>query len=595
MRVEITKEVSSIPSSRRLSISGKQWLIRDADERQRDELVSGLGVSPIIGHLLLNRGMGSLESARRFLAPDLHDLHEPDLLPDIGKAVERIRKALATPEKILIYGDYDADGVTATALLIQLFRMLGAEPLHYIPNRVEEGYGVHVEAIEAASSNGVGLIVTVDCGISAVAEVERARELGIDVVITDHHEPSGTVPRACAVVNPKLTGCLYPYRDLSGVGVAFKLAWAMAQTFSPGKRVEPEFRQFLLDAMGLVALGTVADVVPLTGENRVFAAYGLHALRQSSSPGLGALMREARIDGKLLAPEDVSFKLGPRLNAAGRLADAGLCVELLTCDSTERAEAIAQELERKNRERQRIQADILSSARERLASVNDWDERRAIVLADEGWHAGVVGVVAAKLAEEFNRPTVLLVLTGDVARGSARSVPAFNLFAAVEACQASLLSYGGHSQAAGLKVARNRVDEFTELFEEEARRQLCDWEPCGTLEIDAEVGLGGVGTSLVREVARLAPFGQGNRSPVLVCSDVTVAGRPRLMGAQGQHVAFYVRQGGTSLRAVAFGMGELYEELSAGDVVCDVAFEPRINGYRGVEEVELRVCDVRLR
>jgi len=569
-------------------------VFRDCDERQRDELVAALGISPIAAHLLLNRGVDSPTAVRHFLAPDLSHLHDPGLLPEIDKAVERIREAIARRERILIYGDYDADGVTATSLLLQFLRGLGVEPLRHIPNRVEEGYGVHAEAIEGAAADGVQLIVTVDCGTTAVAEVERARELGMDVIVTDHHEPSHTVPRACAVVNAKLTGSLYPYRDLAGVGVAFKVVWALAQTFSPGKRVTAEFRRFLLDAMGLVALGTVADVVPLTGENRVLASYGLEALRRSTSPGIAALVRQAGIEGRRLRPDDVSFRLGPRLNAAGRLAEAELCVELLTSDSSARAATIARQLEQKNRERQRIQAGILRTARERLADVDDWEERRAIVLADEDWHAGVVGVVAAKIAEEFNRPTVLFSLDGELARGSARSVPAFNVFEAIEACGDALLSYGGHSQAAGLRLARECLEDFCELFEREARRRLADWEPCGTMEIDTEVALGAVGRPLIRDLERLAPYGQGNRAPVLACSGVVVAGRPQRMGRQGQHMAFYARQGDKSLRAVGFSMGGLYEAIAAGDVTCDIAFTPRINAFRGLEEVELELRDVRL-
>ena len=587
--------MASHASTGELSATGKRWVLCDCDERRRDELVAALGVSPIVAHLLLNRGVDSTAAARQFLAPDLKDLHEPSLLPDIEKAVERIRRAIGDREKILIYGDYDADGVTATSLLIGLFGQLGVEPAHYIPHRVDEGYGLHAEAIEAAAADGVRLIVTVDCGINAVAEVERARELGVDVVVTDHHEPGRSVPRACAVVNPKLTGCLYPFRGLAGVGVAFKLAWAVGQTFSPAKRVTADFRRFLLDAMGLVALGTVADVVPLTGENRVFATYGLHALRRSTNPGIVALIRQAGVEGKALTPRDVSFKLAPRLNAAGRLGAADVCVELLTTDCPERAAAIAAELDKRNRERQRVQAGILASARERLAEVADWAERRSIVLADAEWHAGVLGVVASKLAEEFHRPTILLSVDGDVARGSARSVAAVNIFEAVEACEKMLLSYGGHSGAAGVRLPLDRLDEFREHFERQVQAQFDGREPCEVVAVEAEVGLGAVGHGLVAELDRLAPYGQGNAAPVLACSDVSVAGQPQLMGRQGQHVSFYVRQGEVSLRVIGFGMGDVYEALSAGGAVCDVAFTPRVNTFRGMEEIELELCDLRFR
>jgi len=580
--------------ARQLSLTDKRWVFRDCDERQRDRLVEELGVSPLTAHLLVNRGVREPEAARGFLAPDLNGLYDPGLLPDMDRAVARLRKAIGAGERILVYGDYDADGVTSISLLIEFLRLFGIEVPHYIPHRVEEGYGLHAEAVEAAAAQGVKLIVTVDCGTSGAAEVELARKLGVDVIITDHHEPPHTVPRACAVVNPKLTGSLYPFRDLSGVGVAFKLAWALAQSFSPGKRVSDEFRRFLLDAIGLVAIGTVADVVPLLGENRIFAIYGLHALRRSASPGIAALVRQACVGDKPLTPRDISFGIGPRLNAAGRLAQAGLCVELLTSNSPERAAEIARELDSKNRERQRIQNSILSDARRRLEG-HGLEGRRTIVLADEGWHAGVVGIVAAKLAEEFCRPTVLLSLDGDVARGSARSVPHLNLFEAVGACEEALLSYGGHSQAAGLRVLRGNLERFRELFEAEVSRCLDGWVPCGVLEIDAEVLLPAVTHDLVRDLERLAPHGEGNEPPVLACSEVRVAGQPQLMGSQANHISFYVEQGGHSLRAVGFHMGHLYPLLATGDVVCDIAFTPKINDFRGLSEVELDLCDLRLR
>lgn len=579
---------------RQLSLTDRQWVFRDCDEVRRDHLARSLGLSPLMARLLVSRGVCEPEAARSFLAPDLSGLHDPALLPDMDRAVARLRKAIGAGEPILIYGDYDADGVTSISLLRQFLRLFGIEIPHYIPHRVEEGYGLHAEAVEAAAANGVKLIVTVDCGTSAAAEVELARKRGVDVIITDHHEPPHAVPRACAVVNPKLTGSLYPFRDLSGVGVAFKLAWAVAQSFSPGKRVSDEFRRFLLDAIGLVAIGTVADVVPLVGENRIFAIYGLHALRRSASPGIAALVRQACVGNKPLTPRDISFGIGPRLNAVGRLAQADLCVELLTSDSPARADAIARELDSKNRERQRIQNAILSDARRRLEG-DTLEGRRTIVLADEAWHAGVVGIVAAKLAEEFSRPTVLLALDGDIARGSARSVPHLNLFEAVGACEEALLSYGGHSQAAGLRVLRENLERFRELFEAEVSRCLDGWEPCGLLEVDAEVPLPAVTHDLVHDLERLAPHGAGNEPPVLACSEVTVAGQPQLLGSQGNHISFYAQQGGHSLRAVGFRMGHFYPLLATGDVVCDIAFTPKINDFRGYAEVELELCDLRLR
>lgn len=577
-----------------LSLTGKRWEFRDCDEGLRDRLAAELGCSPIVARMLATRGLTDARQARDFLAPDLSQLHDPGLLPDIEKAVERIRAAMGAGERVLVYGDFDADGVTATALLLRFFRLIGIEARHYIPSRIEEGYGLNLDAVEAAAKDGIRLIVTVDCGVTADTEVELASEYGMDVVVTDHHEPGEVVPKACAVVNPKLTGSLYPFRELAGVGVAFKLAWAIAQSFSPGKRVTPEFRTFLLDAMGLVAIGTVADVVPLVGENRVLATFGLHALRESTDPGINALVEQSGIAGKAIQPSDVAFRLGPRLNAAGRMAHADMCIELFTSESLADAEAIARELERKNRERQRVQADILRDARDMLAGEKAMADRRSIVLAREDWHQGVVGIVASKLVEEWHRPTILLGIRNGVARGSARSVPGFNIFKAIGTCSELLLTYGGHEGAAGLSLSADRLDEFRERFEHEASQRLHAIEPSGLLEIDTEVALAAVDHSLVRELERLAPFGHGNRAPLLACSGVAVAGQPRLLGRQGQHISFYVRQGEMSLRAIGFGLGKIYENMTQGDVVCDIAFHAKINDYRGLDEVELELQDIRL-
>jgi single-stranded-DNA-specific exonuclease len=586
--------VASGSGTQNVSLTGKRWITRGCDDAARDRLAGALGCSALVARLLVNRGLGEPKTARDFLAPDLHQLHDPSLLPDVDRAVERLRTALSERERVLVYGDFDADGVTSTALLLRFFRLIGLEARHYIPCRIEEGYGLNTEAIEAAAAGGVGLIVTVDCGVGAAEEVERARELGMDVIVTDHHEPGHHVARAAAVVNPKLTGSLYPFRELAGVGVAFKLAWAVAQSFSPGKRVTPEFRKFLLDAMGLVAMGTVADVVPLVGENRIFATFGLHALRESADPGINALIEQTGMAGKRIQPGDVAFKLGPRLNAAGRIAHADLCVELFTCESMADAEAIAKELDSKNRERQRVQADILRAVRRRIDQEGA-AERRSIVLAHEDWHPGVVGIVASKIVEEWHRPTILLGIREGVARGSARSVPEFNLFEAVEACGELLLAYGGHEAAAGLSIEQDRLDEFRDLFEQHVCESIGHIEPCGLIEIDAEVDLAALDLNLLRELDRLAPFGEGNAPPALACSGVRVAGQPKLMGRRGQHVSFYARQGDFSLRAVGFGMGDLYEQLVGGDGLWDIAFEPRINDYRGLEEVELRLLDLRPR
>ena len=590
------------PDAHPLSLAGNRWVFRDTNDAAHDALMGSLGIAPIVARLLTNRGFVEPTEVRGFLEPQLSQLHDPCLLPDIDKAVARIRQAVAKGERVLVYGDYDADGVTATALLLRFFRLMGLETSHYIPCRIGEGYGLNLDAVEKLSEKvnkerlhgPVDLIVTVDCGTSSDLEIELAGEYGVDVIVTDHHEPGQGVPRACAVVNPKLTGSLYPFRELAGVGVAFKLAWALAQSFSPGKRVTDEFREFLLDAMGLVAIGTVADVVPLIGENRVFATYGLQALRESTDPGIHALVEQAGITGRAIRPSDVAFKLGPRLNAAGRMAHADLCVDLFTSESLPDAEAIACELETNNRERQRVQADILRSVRDVLASDPKWHDRRSIVLAHEDWHPGVVGIVASRIAEEWHRPVILLGIRDGVARGSARSVPGFDLYEAVEACGELLMAFGGHAGAAGMSLLAERVDAFSEQFEAEVAARIRGIESTGLLDVDTEVPLAALDRNLVRELDRMAPFGKGNPAPVLACSGVTVAGQPRVLGHHGQHLAFYARQGDLSLRVVGFGMGRHYESIVGGNVVCDIAFQPKINDFRGLEEVELELQDLRL-
>lgn len=555
-------------------------------------LASELSLSPIMGQLLWNRGFRTRDDAARFLRPSLDHLFEPELMQDMDKAVARISRAIAADEKIVIYGDYDVDGMSATALLYHFFSLLTARVDYFLPRRIEEGYGLNSEPLRRFKSEGASLLVTVDCGIGAVEEAAVARELGLDLVITDHHEPEGALPEAVAVINPKRKDSRYPYRDLAGVGVAFKLAWALARHFSGQRRVTPEFKEFLLNAIGLVALGTIADVVPLTGENRVLVSAGLDALMNSRLPGVRALMNVAGVRDVLTA-RDVAFRLAPRLNAAGRLNEPTVGFELLVTESFGRASEIAADLDAKNRRRQAIERKILASARKSLKGVFDVENDRVIVLAGEDWHPGVLGIVASRIAEEFYRPTLLLNLEGEMARGSARSIPPFHIFDALKSCEDLLVSFGGHAQAAGITIASKMIDQLREALEAAAGELTGeDLTPC--VPVDAEVSLCDVTPALISQLDMLEPFGEKNRPPLFVARGVKTAGRLKRVGSDGQHLSFFLRDSGTAMRAIAFGWGEFRARLEKHPGTVSVAFETQIDTWRGTGEPELVVRDIRL-
>ena len=571
-----------------------RWLLHTPDPERCALFTRELGVLPLTAQILINRGLKDVDSAREFLSPQLSDLAEPDLLPDIDRAAERVLEAARNNEKILIYGDYDVDGTAATALLVRFLRMADLDVEYYVPHRIQEGYGLNMEAITEFSKRGVALIITVDCGVSAVAEAEFAREQGIDLIVTDHHEPGEGIAPACAVVDPKLTGCLYPCRELSGVGVAFKLAWAVAKRFSPGQKVSDEFRTFLLDSLGLVALGTVADVVPLLGENRVLVRYGLQALSTACGPGLRALIESSRIRNTDLRTTDVAFGLGPRLNAAGRMGDASLAVELMITEDPHAGEDLARRLNHHNIERQKLQSDVYQHAREMVLQQPDFESTQAIVLAHDAWHAGVVGIVASKLVDEFHRPTALIAIDGGVGRGSARSVPGFNLFNALDTFRDRMISFGGHEYAAGFQIALEHIPGLRDHLNRAAARMAPGLFQ-SSINVDAEAELPEVSDRLVGELERLAPHGQGNPHPVLVARGLHVAGRPKLMGMRGQHISFYVSDGMASVRAVGFGLGDdLYDRILGGARTCSVAFSPRFDTWSGSGALELHMKDVHL-
>ncbi|HEY1921938.1 MAG TPA: single-stranded-DNA-specific exonuclease RecJ [Tepidisphaeraceae bacterium] len=571
----------------------KRWQI-NPPQPAAAELASRLKTSPLIAQILLNRGISNFDDAQAFLKPSLLTLADPSLIPGLPAAAARIANAIRDHEKIVVYGDYDVDGITATSILWHAITLLGGEVATYIPHRIDEGYGLNAEAIAQIIDGGARLIVTVDCGITAMEPAKLARGRGVDLIITDHHDWHGdppVLPDCFGIVHPRLPGSKYPNGNLCGAGVAFKLAWAIGQAISGAARVSDSFREFLIEATALAALGTIADVVPLVGENRVLAHFGLGGLQQSKLTGIRALIESANLTGKNLDSYHVGFLLAPRLNACGRLGHANLAVEMMTTASEERAKEIAVYLEGQNRDRQGVEKQILEQALAQIET-NGWGDNRnrALVLAAEGWHAGVIGIVASRIVERFCRPVVMISLNGETGQGSARSIAGFHLAHAMESCSSHLLAFGGHEMAAGLKISADRVDDFRKAFCEFAAANVTDEMLVPQLRLESTADLSQITAPLVKELQRLAPFGHGNRKPLLCIDAATVAGPPRRVGKTGDHLQLTVKQDRQMIRCIAFQCGELIDRLSPNTAV-RLAVEPCINEFNGRSSVELEVKD----
>jgi single-stranded-DNA-specific exonuclease len=576
----------------------KSWHLLPHEPTAVGRLARALDVSAIVAQLLLNRNVCVPEQAKRFLEAPLTGLHPPELLPGAAEAAQRLFEAARSGRRICVYGDYDVDGTTGTAILLQGLRLLGAEPDFYVPHRLEEGYGLNPEALRQIADSGARVVVTVDCGVASLREAEVARDLGLELIVTDHHEPKERRPDAAVVVHPRLPPGAYPFGGLSGSGVAFKLAWKLAQLGSGSDKVTPRFRDYLLDAVVLASLGTIADVVPLHDENRIFVRAGLNRLRQAPSLGLKALIEAAGLrTGAELRASDVAFKLAPRLNAAGRLGCARLVVELLTTTSPQRALDQARFLEQQNSERQTIERHMVKQARD-LAE-RDFAAAPALVLASPDWHGGVIGIVAGRLAEQYARPVLMIAVRPadngglPVGHGSGRSVPGFALHEALKACGDCLISHGGHHSAAGFKVRADAIDTFRERFCAYTASQFPEGPPGPRLVLDAELPLSALTMGLLKEIDRLEPYGSENNRPIFLAGDLEIQGQPRRMGGGERHMSFRVRQNGTTLRAVAFGMGDRFDELLSDGGRCCLAFTPKINEWQGYTSVELEVVDFR--
>lgn len=576
----------------------KRWRIHPHDAHQVAFIERQAGVTPVVAQLLLCRGITEPASIKTFIDAKMTGLRDPELLPGVPAAADRIHDAIQAKRRIVIYGDYDADGMTATAILYRCLRMLGADVGYYVPNRLEEGYGLNGEAITKLAQRGTAMIISVDCGITSVAQAQLARDLDIELIITDHHEFADELPDAAALVHPRLPGTGYPFDGLCGAGVAFKLAWALCQRASDAKKVSPQMREFLLTAIGLTAIGTVADVVPLIDENRVIVRHGLHSLRQRPVPGIVELLRITKLDQKpSLGSEDIGFTIAPRLNAAGRLGQAQLAVELLTTDQPERAQALAEYIHQLNNSRESLERSVYLAATKQAKELFDLSSDAALVLDGAGWHPGVIGIVAGRLSDKYHRPVVIVSwdqLGAKPGVGSARSVPGLKLHEALAACSTHLESHGGHAQAAGLKIHPQHIDAFRTDFCEYVASELRDEDRVAEVVIDAETPLSQLTLSTVQQIEQLAPFGQGNPRPVLCASGIRLAEPPRRMGKSQRHLSLKICQHGVALRAVGFGHGDAADELAEFDGELDIAFRPVINEFRGRNSVEVQLVDWRI-
>lgn len=560
------------------------------------KLAAKLHLDRLVGRLLVRRGISDVDQARRLLEPRLTHLHDPSLLPGNHSAAEHIDQAVRSGQPIVIYGDYDVDGITASSILWHVLRLAGAQVRTYTPHRIDDGYGLNSQAIAELCHDAVKppLIVTVDCGITALEPAREAQQLGADLIITDHHEfdPAG-LPEALAIVHPRLAGSAYPFDSLCGAGVAFKLAWQFAKVHCGSDRVPAAFRDLLLDLLSLAALGTVADVVPLVDENRAITHYGLGHIKQARLAGLNALIDASRLRDEKIDAYHVGFILGPRLNACGRMGHAGKAVQLLTDAEPAEAGQIASFLISENERRRQTQRRIFDEAQQMVSDAGyHRDDCRAIVMGKEGWHAGVVGIVASHLADLFCRPVVLMNFNNGEAHGSARSVKDLSILDAIQSCAPLLRSFGGHAMAAGVRLDRSNVDAFREQLVDYVNARLEPEDLVQVLDIDADCTLDAINTPLVEQIERLAPFGRGNPSPILCLRDVALDQKPQRVGNDGSHARLALRQGRHHASAIGFGLAERACHLVAGEHI-DLAFMPKMSTWNGRRRVELHVKDFR--
>ncbi len=579
-----------------MSFTQTRWNFRQADANRVRQFAGLFRLHPVVAQIMVQRGFDDPIRAERFLQPDLKRLADPEAVPGIAEAAKLIFEAVGQGRPIVIYSDYDVDGVCGLTVLAECLTLAGAKKVvPYIPHRVEEGYGINTEAIKTIAGEYPGaLVVSIDCGITAVEPVALARSLGLDVIVTDHHSFKAELPAANVLVHPRLPGGESFCENLCGAGVAFKLAWQVAKHFGDGQKASPNLRMYLMRAMGLVALATVADVMPLVDENRILVKHGIEALNHRRGKGLDYLLQMSGVrPDRPVSAGTIAFQIAPRINAAGRMDHAFKAFELLITDCAEDASRLVEELEEVNRQRREIEAGIVSEARFMFESDAAASERNVVVVGKWGWHPGVIGIAAARLVDQYHRPSIVLSIDEKgVAHGSGRSISGVNLVETLQACSEHLLTFGGHAAAAGLKLKASEIDKFREKFDAEVSRNRPGELGHRDIWIDVELEVSQLTVDLVRAIENLEPYGHGNPRPLLAAAGLELTGQPMLMGQQQNHVRLNMKQNNRILKVVAWGQPQLADELEPGKRY-DVAFTPSVNQWQDQVSVQAELKAIR--
>jgi single-stranded-DNA-specific exonuclease len=568
----------------------REWVVHEADEACCQRFIRDVDLTPLSARILYNRGIRDGEDAHRFLNVSLHHLNSPSLFPDMETAVERIHLAVVRKEKVLVYGDYDVDGLTGTAVLVHFLRALGLAPCFHVPDRLLDGYGFHREALPGFLEQGIRLIVTVDCGISAVEAVQEANRIGIDVIITDHHECTPPLPPAHAILNPKIPGSAFPFRDLAGVGVAFYLIIALRKRFRETGIWTEVPEPNLVEYLDLVTLGTLADMVPLRQENRIFVKFGLQEITKGKRPGVQILKEQAGIQGDVTQTRPLIFRIIPRINAPGRMGCSGVSLDILLCEQTDRAREISRVLEGRNRERKTIEERVHRQARVMAQKQVDLD-RTVLVLAADDWHRGILGIVASRIAQEFRRPAALVSFQGEMGKGSIRSIDDLDILEAVLSCRVLLEDFGGHRMAAGFSLKRDNLEDFQEAFEKAVLRKLQrGQEHPSRLVLDSWVkNPEELNHRFLEELVKIGPFGYGNEEPVLGLRGVKIV-KKEVVG--GNHLKLVLEFGAVRFESIGFGMGADRGVIENDGSLWDVAFTPQQEIWKGRPHTSFRIVAI---
>ena len=557
----------------------KKWQICEVDKEKVEKLKSKYGISELLATILVNKNITTQKEIEEFLNPTRNDFFDPFLINDMDIAVERIRKAIETQEKVIIYGDYDVDGITSITVLKSFLKDVGLDVDYYIPNRLEEGYGLNKNAIDEIAKNKYTLMITVDCGISAIEEVNYANSLGIEVIVTDHHEPGEELPKALAVIDNKRKDSKYPFRELAGVGVAFKVSQALAQSMNVK---EEEYLKYL----DIVCVGTISDIVPLISENRVITKLGIKLLKQTRNTGLKAIINSSGYSQ--INSTTISFGVAPRINACGRMGKAEQALKLLLSKDIYEVNKLTQELNNYNRERQEIEKEIFESVLNKIEQ-NELDKNRTIVVGGEGWHHGVIGIVSSKITEKYFKPSILLSFEEDgTGKGSGRSIPGFDLHEALMKCENCLEKFGGHSMAVGLTLKKDKFEQFYEEFEKVAKENKTE-NIVPIINVDAKIELNEIDKTVVEDLKQLEPFGEANKMPVFALKNIRIDSIRAL--SEGKHLKLTLRDNNQIINAIGFNIGELANEYKIGDKV-DLAGVLEINTFNGIDNLQINIKDI---